>query len=327
IPQKGHVHIYANRERRGLPTFLKLEVTPTLGPVLESLSDVLSPVRRQNQRIFVFEETGWAIKGRYETALRKNDEAFWVVKNGLQTLDLYIEPDNPSTSNSCHSSTPFSTTSDPPASGTFTCASSPDPFSVTVDSGSGPTLGFGSGSSSVNPHLAAILTKLGVPVHLTSHNDWGLCTSFAKWKGYLDACSAYKELEETKKWNGPPLNGKALIELFVSKSHFHENFTMFGDVIQFPEMVEWLENSGVNSVYNREVWGYHKINYNFKDLSKWLDLEKKKQLKEESSKKSEKKKKGKEQDKGEGSSKKGGKDSKDKDSGGKKGGKKSKQVK
>ncbi|KAF9455287.1 hypothetical protein BDZ94DRAFT_825714, partial [Collybia nuda] len=63
IPQKGHVHIYANRERHGLPTFLKLEVTPTLGPVLESLSDVLSPVRRQNQRIFVFEETGWAIKG------------------------------------------------------------------------------------------------------------------------------------------------------------------------------------------------------------------------------------------------------------------------
>ena len=67
---------------------LKHDITPKLGPVLKALRRKYSPVRSKssillllllidiyfldkNQRVFLYEDDAWTIKGRYKTALMK----------------------------------------------------------------------------------------------------------------------------------------------------------------------------------------------------------------------------------------------------------------
>ena len=42
-----------------------------------------------NQRVFVYEDGNWAVKGRYETALVDNDDISWTFDE-LNTLHLLI---------------------------------------------------------------------------------------------------------------------------------------------------------------------------------------------------------------------------------------------
>ena len=42
-----------------------------------------------NQRVFVYEDSNWAAKGRYETALEDNDDISWTFDE-LDTLHLLI---------------------------------------------------------------------------------------------------------------------------------------------------------------------------------------------------------------------------------------------
>ena len=43
-----------------------------------------------NSRIFVYEDSTWAVKGRFENALEDDDEAMWTFDNGQDILCLLI---------------------------------------------------------------------------------------------------------------------------------------------------------------------------------------------------------------------------------------------
>lgn len=43
-----------------------------------------------NQRIFVYEDDMWAVKGRFETALEDDDDAVWTFANGQDILQVLL---------------------------------------------------------------------------------------------------------------------------------------------------------------------------------------------------------------------------------------------
>lgn len=163
------------------------------------------------------------------------------------------------------------------------------------------------------------MNKLGIPLHLADRNEWGLPLCYEKWKAYLVATNTYQKMRKEGTWTGKTMTTKDMIELFVSKSHFHSHFRKsFSKVSDYPEMVAWLNREGDtnNPKYNSLVWGFDKVNYTFADLFTWLE--------DAAEKKNGKKDKG----KGKGKDKKGDSKKKDKDSKGKgKEGSKKKQVK
>jgi len=44
----------------------------------------------QNQRVFVYEDNEWTVKGRYETALEDDEDAIWTYENGGDLLRFLI---------------------------------------------------------------------------------------------------------------------------------------------------------------------------------------------------------------------------------------------
>ena len=86
---------------------LKHEVTPKLIPVLKALGRKYSPVRSkisnllhmlefdvifldENRRVFLYEDSVWNIKGRYETAMEDDEPALWVHEDGVDLLRILV---------------------------------------------------------------------------------------------------------------------------------------------------------------------------------------------------------------------------------------------
>jgi len=53
-------------------------------------SNILCQSLEQNQRVFVYEDDLWAVKGRYEVAVEENDEVDWSVLKHQFTLKLLL---------------------------------------------------------------------------------------------------------------------------------------------------------------------------------------------------------------------------------------------
>ena len=61
-----------------------------------------------------------------------------------------------------------------------------------------------------------------------------------------------------------------IVELFVSKSSWHEHYTkLFPKVEQYEVLVDWLEQ-GEGALSNMDTWGIEKGLYSFKDLGELL---------------------------------------------------------
>jgi hypothetical protein len=231
----------------------------------------------------------WAVKGRYNTALQDDEDVEWLMKDGQDILKIlvvsspissfyssqakyYQQPDTSTGDPSREISLPLSVASGPPSSGTVT----PDTrasLPAVARSQHSQTPADGSGTS-LDPFKEGVMNKLGIPLHLAVRDEWGLRLCYEKWKAYLTASNTYTNMRTDGTWTGPPLTGKDIIEIFVSKSHFHSHFKKsFPKVSDHPDMVEWLNNEGdtTNPNYNRLVWGFDKATYTFIDLFKWLD--------------------------------------------------------
>lgn len=62
---------------------LQFEVSVEL--IIVDASDYSS---EENQRIFVFEDTAWSMKGQYKYALEENEAAKWINHEGQQVLPI-----------------------------------------------------------------------------------------------------------------------------------------------------------------------------------------------------------------------------------------------
>jgi hypothetical protein len=50
----------------------------------------LTIVLGNNQRIYTYEEGEWMMKGRYELAMRRNEELVWSKEDGQYTVQILI---------------------------------------------------------------------------------------------------------------------------------------------------------------------------------------------------------------------------------------------
>ena len=84
---------------------LKAEINQTIAPVLTDLGELYSPVKsgflphsgnksdnpaEKNPRVFLYEDGNWSLKGRYEKAIKINDEVVWSNESGEYTLVLHL---------------------------------------------------------------------------------------------------------------------------------------------------------------------------------------------------------------------------------------------
>ncbi|TFK34088.1 hypothetical protein BDQ12DRAFT_592142, partial [Crucibulum laeve] len=84
-PVMGKVHLYvsdqnpANIDPTSLkPTMsLRVEITPTIGPVVQKFAKKYSPISSSGAHICLYEDDTWVIKGQYELAISEDEEANW----------------------------------------------------------------------------------------------------------------------------------------------------------------------------------------------------------------------------------------------------------
>ena len=67
----------------------------------------------------------------------------------------------------------------------------------------------------------------------------GLIQAYIEWKAIMAA----KELS----WNGNRLTFGQIIDLFMSRLMFYSHFRFFDQAVKHPEMLEWLEETGVRA--------------------------------------------------------------------------------
>lgn len=114
------------------------------------------------------------------------------------------------------------------------------------------------------------MAHLNIPAHLADRKDFSLGVGYQKYLGFLQAKKTLDTMVQEGRWTGKTPTTTDLIEIFISKSMWHEHYrTNFKNVAQYPLMVQWLEG-GDNKPGDLEVWGIAKTSYTFKDLSAWL---------------------------------------------------------
>jgi hypothetical protein len=108
-PIMGKIHLYTSpvNPTTTPPTMsLNHAVVPALAPILSDLAERFSPVRsmlfsffdfplliifvEENQRIWVFEDDSWNIKGRFATAVKANEDVTWMIKDRKYIFPLLI---------------------------------------------------------------------------------------------------------------------------------------------------------------------------------------------------------------------------------------------
>lgn len=95
--------------------------------------------------------------------------------------------------------------------------------------------------------------------------------SYAKYLGYLQAQIDMHQMVADGTWTLKTLTGDELIEVFVSKSVWHANYSkLFPRVKNFPLLVKWLGNVA-DAPSNMEIFGVEKGTYTFKDLKEVLE--------------------------------------------------------
>jgi hypothetical protein len=120
-----------------------------------------------------------------------------------------------------------------------------------------------------------LVEELGIDIFFTNRSKTGI--RFC-WGHYLAITKAIEQAQTTFKagsWPSelPAFNEVLIVEVFISKSAWYNQKNYFGAVRKnYPEMVEWLDQDGLNEDEDREVWGEHREKYTLEDLKEFLDL-------------------------------------------------------
>jgi len=239
---KGRVYLQVDEESK--PYSMLHPVGSDLPSVLNGLSHLYSPIKRQNARICVQEEGAWELKGRFSHAVRlaerlpwtKDDKGTWTVTLQAETLGASIQ----------------STAS---ASSAGVVALQPSVLPA-------------SDSSSLQEQIIALLN---IPESLTERGRSGdIRLAYAKYKGFVQAQSDMQKMKSDGTWTLGTVSVDTLIKVFSSKSVWYSHHAKyFPQVTKYPNLMQWLEN-GPNSKSTHEVWGSEKTSYTFVDLKDLL---------------------------------------------------------
>jgi hypothetical protein len=109
------------------------------------------------------------------------------------------------------------------------------------------------------------------------------------WKRYTTIIKAISMVGETDWERGKKPAESEIIGVYGGKSAYYDQSKVLQFVRFYPEMVEWLERSDLDSEEDPTgLWGFFKKSYILKDLEKWLE-EKQKEKETQTDRKGKKK--------------------------------------
>ncbi|KAM6492665.1 hypothetical protein JOM56_012389 [Amanita muscaria] len=235
---------------------LTTKVSGRLGSVLEEIAERYSPIKKENQRVYVFEAGNWSVKGRFYKAVEYDDEITWTNDGGDCRIVMGIEKEDVDLG--------------------------PSYLAPRTSSGSQPAYG-GILSRIEIISLLKIPQQLVRDFGIKEHQDVGMKFQYRKYQACLAATQTLSSMVAAGTWPGRRPSDTDIVELFVSKSMWHSHFKkMFSRIPRFPLMQKWLRGDD-DAPDDLTVWGEERTIYTFKDLSVWLDRMEKKALKVEKS--------------------------------------------
>jgi hypothetical protein len=196
----------------------------------------------------VYDHDTWALKGRYSKALRNITGITWGQGENDRPIIVVAEDDRSA----------FSTTSTTAPSTTTTTPTietpPPDP------------------SDSTTTYRNQVAALLNIPASLRERPQAvDLRFAYLKYQGYLEAKSTLYRMIKDGSWTIGPVTGTELVEIFVSNSVWHANYTkLFPKLNDHPDVLKWLKNTD-DAPSGFDIFGVERHMYTFKDLRKLLD--------------------------------------------------------
>lgn len=222
------------------------------------------------------------MKGRYDLAIRKDEELIWSKKDGEYIAQILIVGFFSLFSK-------FDLIIIHPSQSTFEDVLLPAtpallPSTSTAPSDSGlDSQTFGE-QVLKNPLLVQVANALGIDSTLTHRTD-SLRVWYKKYKAYNEAVATLTQMKIASTWKLAEIGRTELINIFGGRSFWHSHVRSgFGDIQNHKFMVEWLErDEDDEDPSDLDVWHLQKPHYTFKDLVIWkkegtLDKEYQKQL-------------------------------------------------
>jgi hypothetical protein len=126
--------------------------------------------------------------------------------------------------------------------------------------------------SANNPYRDELIAALDIPESLVLRTAGTLDvrTAWGKYKGCQAAQGLLHRMKNDGTWTLAHPTTDEIVELFISKSSWHENFTkIFPVARKYPILVDWLEQ-GADAPKSADVWGVEKSVYSFGDLEELL---------------------------------------------------------
>jgi hypothetical protein len=127
-------------------------------------------------------------------------------------------------------------------------------------------------SSKVKTPNSEIISLLGISLALTTRPKFvDLRLAYSKYIAYLRAQTEMHRMIHDGTWTLDPVSADDLVEIFVSKSVYHANYSkLFGKAQEYPQIMSWLRNDNdCSSSY--DVFGVQKSLYTFRDLKAVLE--------------------------------------------------------
>jgi hypothetical protein len=116
-----------------------------------------------------------------------------------------------------------------------------------------------------------LIRKLGIPLDLIDGKDTSLFFAYRRYKACLEAIKTLEGMISDKTWTGKRPTSTDIVGLFVSKSMWYSHYrTTFPKLPQGSLMFKWLDG-GDDKPTDLDVWGYEKLNYQFKDLLDFVE--------------------------------------------------------
>ena len=251
---KGTVHVYlSSTSTRGDISMMKPEMTitvpvnETIGPILRKLGGSYSPVQKENQHLYVYNEDGnWSVKGRFENALAEDDMADWIYDGKKYILRVFAED------NAHISSTPHVN------------AKSESSGSLEI-LGTSPS----AGSYAYNAAQLNFISQLNIGKQYLDCDNHALRYAYSKYKEFCCVKKIWNARKSSNTWTG---GGKIadLMGIFASSSYFYSHYEMFEMANKYSDMVKWLNDEDDCPSDDEEVWGFTIHAYNFDVLRRFL---------------------------------------------------------
>ena len=275
-PARGKVLLFVNREP-DMPPYLTFttNITSELPVVLEELSGRLSPIEKNNCRIYVYEDDAWEVKGRFSQALKDDSPVSWVMTetdNNLMVLNLlvvgifFFDIVHIYNLNNLQDDLVDEHMNLKPGSGSGPAASS-----SAGSKSERPAASSSAGSQSEKPMQQMLIDIFKTPRHLILHERVSsLRHTYSKYLAIRKMIKDVQIMEKEGTWTYPKPTVQDIAEVFMSRSgYFNRPRVLFPRVeVELPEMLQWLEG-GEDAPAQKDVWGDKEPS--FKNLKEILD--------------------------------------------------------